>query len=101
MSPGFEQILIQPQPGSLEWADLTTPTIRGPVAVRFNHVPLQSIHIEVETPANTTSCVMVPAMGSDDPTVIVDGRRVAGKVEGESVVITGIGSGLHVIDRSV
>ena len=101
LSPGFETILVEPRPGALEWADLTTPTIRGPVSVRFNHLPLQSFHLEVETPANTTTTVSLPAMGSDDPMVIVDGRRVAGGLEGDRVILTGIGSGSHTFDRTV
>ena len=88
------------QPGSLEWAELTTPTIRGPVIVRFNNAPLTSFHLETETPANTTSRVMIPTNGSDDSIVIVDGRRIAGLVEGEHVVIDGVGSGLHTFERS-
>ncbi len=99
--PGFEQILIQPQPGSLEWAELTTPTIKGAVSVRFNHIPWQSIHLETETPANTVTTVMVPDLGSDDPVVVVDGKRVAGRLDGDSVTVTGIGSGLHTFERSV
>ncbi|MBS14411.1 MAG: alpha-L-rhamnosidase [Gemmatimonadetes bacterium] len=101
LKPGFEEILIQPQPGSLEWAELTTPTIRGPVTVRFNHVPLQTFHLEIEAPANTTSTVTLPAMGSDDPVVVVDGKRILGRIDGEAVTLTGIGSGLHVFDRAV
>ena len=101
LAPGFEQILIQPQPGSLEWAELTTPTIRGPVTVRFNHLPHKSIHLETETPANTVSTVMVPALGSADPTVVVDGKRVVGRLDRGFVTITGVGSGLHVFDRAV
>lgn len=101
LKPGFEEILIQPQPGSLEWAELTTPTIRGSVTVRFNHAPLQTFHLETETPANTVTTVSLPAMGSDDPVVIVDGRRVVGRLDGATVSVTGIGSGLHVFDRAV
>ena len=99
-SAGFERITIQPQPGVLEWAEIKTPTIRGPVIVRFNHVPRQSFHLETETPANTTSDVSLPSLGSSDPMVIVDGCRVAGRVDRNSVTVTGVGSGLHVFDRS-
>jgi alpha-L-rhamnosidase len=101
LSPGFEQILIQPQPGSLGWVELTTPTIRGPVTVRFNNVPQASFHLETETPANTTARVMIPALGSDNPAVVVDGRRVPGRYVGAFVVVDGVGSGLHTFDRSV
>ena len=101
LTAGFEQILIQPQPGDLDWAELTTPTIRGPVTVWFNNVPWQSFHLETVTPANTMTRVMVPALGSDDPVVSVDGRRVYGRVDGTFVVVEGVGSGLHTFERSV
>ncbi|MEM7133010.1 MAG: alpha-L-rhamnosidase C-terminal domain-containing protein [Chloroflexota bacterium] len=101
LAPGFEQILIQPQPSALEWAELTTPTIRGSVTVRFNHTHQKSIHLETETPANTVTTVMVPALGSDDPMVVVDGKRVAGRLDSGFVTITGVGSGRHVFDRVV
>ena len=100
-SPGFERITIQPQPGTLEWAELKTPTIRGPVTVRFNNVPHTSFHLETETPANTTADVSLPRLGSVDPSVVVDGRRVVGRIDGESVTINGVGSGLHRFTRAV
>ena len=100
LSPGFKHILIQPQPGFLEWAELTTPTIRGPVTVRYNNVPSSSFHLETVTPANTIARVMIPDLGSDDPTVIVDGRRVTGRQDGSFIVVEGVGSGMHTFERS-
>ncbi len=99
LSAGFERIAIRPQPGTLEWAELTTPTIRGAVTVRFNNVPRKSFHLETETPANTTTDVTLPSLGSDDPVVVVDGRRVMGRIDGDAVTICGIGSGLHMFER--
>jgi alpha-L-rhamnosidase len=96
---GFERIIIQPQPGSLEWAEMTTPTIRGPVTVRFNNRPGKSFHLETETPANTTSDITLPLVGSQDPTVVVDGRRVTGRIDKMGITVTGIGSGHHSFDR--
>lgn len=99
-APGFERITIDPQPGSLSWAEVTTPTIRGPVTVRLNHEPSRSFFLETETPANTTADVTVPALGSSDPTVVVDGLRVVGRMGPRGVTISGIGSGRHTLVRS-
>jgi hypothetical protein len=44
---------------------------------------------------------MVPALGSVDPVVVVDGKRVVGRLDDGFVTITGVGSGLHVFDRSI
>ncbi|MEE2752363.1 MAG: alpha-L-rhamnosidase C-terminal domain-containing protein [Candidatus Latescibacterota bacterium] len=101
LSPGFEQILVQPQPGGLEWAELTTPTIKGAVTVRFNQVPFRSLHLETVTPGNTTARVMIPDLGSDNPVVVVDGKRVLGRQDREFIVVEGIGSGLHTFERFV
>src|SRR5205814_6290826 len=36
---GFRKVRIRPRPGSLEWARLDLPTIRGPVHVDFRSSP--------------------------------------------------------------
>jgi hypothetical protein len=97
-APGFERIRIHPQPGSLEWAEITTPTIRGPVTVRFNNRLHTSFHLETVTPANTTADIVLPSMDSTDSTVFVDGRRLTGRVEGKWLIISEIGSGHHSFD---
>ena len=38
LAPGFEKVLIAPQPGSLAWAEGKVPTPHGPVSVRWNTV---------------------------------------------------------------
>ena len=95
LKPGFEEILIKPQPGSLEWAECTQPTIRGPVTVRFNNRPGKGLHLQIETPANTITRVMMPASDSGSATVIVDGQAVSGILEDGFVRIDGLGSGPH------
>jgi hypothetical protein len=39
LEPGFERVLIMPQPGNLHSAKLKTPTIRGPIHVDFVQEP--------------------------------------------------------------
>jgi len=97
LKPGFEEILIKPQPGSLEWAELTTPTVRGPVSVRFNNRGNAGFNLEIETPANTVSRVLIPTGGNQSSNVVVDGRKVTGILEGDFVRIDGIGSGKHTL----
>lgn len=36
LAPGFSKIAVHPKPGNLEWANLTFPTIHGPVSVNFS-----------------------------------------------------------------
>ncbi|MEX0331999.1 MAG: family 78 glycoside hydrolase catalytic domain [Puniceicoccaceae bacterium] len=97
LTPGFEQILIAPQPGSLKWAEITKPTIRGPVSVRFENHPGSSFQLEIETPANTVSRLLIPAKGGISNKVLVDDHEVFGVREGNFIRIDGIGSGKHSI----
>ena len=101
LEPGFGSLRIAPQPGALEWAQITTPTIRGPVTVSFNNKPGQSFHLEVDLPGNTLAEIAVPTLGSSDPSLIVDGHRIFGKIENNTIIATGIGSGHHTIERHV
>ena len=99
LAPGFGEMLIRPQPGSLTFAEMTLPTIRGAVQVRFEHRPGESLHLEVELPGNTKARVGLPRFGRTDSELSVDGRRVCGIPEGETVYVEGVGSGLHSLDR--
>jgi alpha-L-rhamnosidase len=97
--PGFEEVLIRPQPGTLRWARIETPTIRGPIRVEFEQDPGSSFTLYLELPGNMTATVVVPPMGNPDPTVSVDGRTVVGVRNGFGVTVGGIGSGNHALLR--
>ena len=99
LEPGFEKILIRPQPGPLAFAEMTMPTIRGAVTVRFNNRPGASFFLEVDIPGNTSARVGLPRMGGDDPTVSLDGKRVLGTAEGAWVFVDDVGSGPHTLER--
>ena len=99
LEPGFRKILIQPQPGSLAFASVRLPTIRGPVQVRLENRPGATMHLEVDLPGNTTARVALPRFGRTDAELSVDGRRVCGTPEGEFVFVEGVGSGRHAFDR--
>jgi hypothetical protein len=77
LAPGFGEMLIQPQPGSLSFAEMTLPTIRGPVHVRFEHRPAESMHLEVVLPGNTKARVVLPRFGRLRPPLPTAGRSVS------------------------
>ncbi|MEM7031800.1 MAG: hypothetical protein AAF629_19755 [Chloroflexota bacterium] len=77
------------------------PDHRGPISVRLKQVPRRSIHLETEPPANTVTTVMIPYLGSDDPTVIVDGKLVMGRLDDGFVSVTDVDSGRHTFGRAV
>ncbi|TVR55157.1 MAG: alpha-L-rhamnosidase [Spirochaetaceae bacterium] len=104
LAPGFEKIRIVPQPGALAWADITVPTIRGPVRVAFNNDGAsregeRGFHVELELPGNTTTVVGVPRGPGRSAALIVDGRRVFAREERGTLYVDGIGSGRHSITR--
>lgn len=101
LEPGFGKVRIAPQLGTLEWAQITTPTIRGPITVSVNNKPNKSFHLEVDLPGNVSAQLAVPRWGNDDPSITVDGRRIFGTTDGEFIFVDGIGSGRHTIERSV
>jgi len=98
LEPGFRRILIQPQPGSLEYADLTLPTVRGQIRSRLENRKDEVFRLRINLPANTTARVCLPRLGSDDTTVCVDGQNMKGIPEGDFVCVDPIGSGEHIIE---
>lgn len=97
LEPGFQRMRIRPQPGGLKEAALKLPTIRGAVRVSFKVAP-QQIHMQINIPANTTAQVWVPRQGIATTSVLVDGVKRTGRIEGDSIVFDTIVSGSHTFD---
>ncbi len=94
-APGFQKILIQPQPGSLSFVLATVPTIRGSVRVHAVRDSDKSFELQTETPANTSTRIVLPALHADDDVVYVDGRSIIASRRGKTLVIDNVGSGNH------
>jgi hypothetical protein len=97
VTPGYGQILIQPELGRvLSYAEGTVPTIRGPVSVRATN-GRRVFQVVVNIPGNVTATVVLPAFDETDPTAVVDGRTVSGAVSNGLLAVKNIGSGRHTI----
>jgi hypothetical protein len=96
LKPGFESVLIQPQPASLKNVRGTVPTIRGPVTVIIRNEG-RKFTLGVEIPANMTARVGVPRIKKSSTAVLLDGSPVAAEADGGFLYIDGIGSGRHMI----
>jgi Bacterial alpha-L-rhamnosidase 6 hairpin glycosidase domain/Bacterial alpha-L-rhamnosidase C-terminal domain len=97
MSPGFGQILIQPQLGqTLSYVQGVVPTIRGPVSISVSNAPGQ-FQLLANIPGNVTATVMLPAFGAANPVALVDGELVPATLSNNWLSVTGIGSGQHAI----
>jgi hypothetical protein len=93
VEPGFKKIRIKPQPATLQWAEVRTPTIRGDVFVAFDNRHAGKFVLDVEIPANTVAEVMLPKL-SKKSVLTIDNVPQKGIVVGDFVTVE-IGSGKH------
>lgn len=100
LEAGYGRVLIQPQLGhTLEWAEGTIPTIRGPVFIRAEN-SANGFRLQVKIPGNVTATVKLPTKGLSSPTAIVDGQVVAGSVSNGWLTLEDLGPGQHSLQFS-
>ena len=73
-APGYERVLIAPEPGDLEWARATYRSVRGPITSGWRRDG-GGFRLEVELPPNVTGTVVLPGGRT---TEIGPGRHVFG-----------------------
>ena len=91
LEPGFRKIRIKPQPSTLAHAELTVPTIRGNVIVKFNNTPGEKFEMEIDIPANTTAELWLPLLDKKQR-LTMNGVEQKGVVDGDFVILQ-VGSG--------
>jgi len=64
LDPGFQRIIIKPQPCGLKWAEGILPTIKGPISVRW-YEKGNDFFIDVEIPYHVTTEIHLPYKGQD------------------------------------
>lgn len=96
LEPGFRKVRIRPQPGGLEQASITLPTIRGPIHADFKSSK-DSFLLNVQLPGNTSAEVDLPVLGDGDMVLTVDGLSHRHQTKGQFVVFDDIGPGMHCI----
>jgi hypothetical protein len=104
LEPGYKQILIAPQPGTLQWFQGKVPTARGPVLVNYRSGKSGGRErLEINVPAGTTARVLLPNKAEKRPKTVqvwADGKKKAVAVENGAIAIDKIGSGKHVFEFS-
>lgn len=70
IAPGFARVEIRPQISTLEYANIRTPSPRGPITVDLKTVKGKRM-LSVSIPPNTTAEVYVP--GNDVPQIVGSG----------------------------
>jgi alpha-L-rhamnosidase len=59
LTPGYGEVQIKPQPGTVEQVDVKLRTIRGDIALRFENKK-NRLKLQVSLPGNTTGRVYLP-----------------------------------------
>jgi hypothetical protein len=98
MEPGFARARIIPRPGSLEQASVVTPTIRGPIALKYSRAADGTREYELSLPGNMVCELHLPADGPD--LMLESGRALSevsevkylGQEDGRAVLELGSGS---------
>jgi hypothetical protein len=96
IEPGFRKIRIKPQPATLQYAEIKTPSIRGEIYVTFENRNDGAFMLDVGIPANTAAEVFLPKP-SKKYRLTVDGLPKKGTVNGNFVTVE-IGSGKHLLE---
>lgn len=73
LQPGWSRFRIKPQPGSLPWASMQLPTIKGYIRMAFRQSPGE-FRMKVAIPANTTAEVILPVQSG--AAITVNGETV-------------------------
>ena len=96
LAAGFDHILVQPQLGTLAYAQGMVPTIRGPVSISASNAP-GSFQLQLNIPGNVTATVMLPAAGVTNSTAFLDGSICSGTLSNNWLILTNVRAGEHAI----
>ncbi|MGX6447606.1 family 78 glycoside hydrolase catalytic domain, partial [Patulibacter sp. S7RM1-6] len=94
---GYETFRVRPQPGSLDHARATVPTVKGTIGAAFDHGDGGALRVAADVPGNTRADVAVPTDADGEVVLYVDGtpRRVTAK-DGFATA-EGLTTGCHVV----
>lgn len=98
LEPGYRKILIQPHPATLKKARITVPTVRGSISVGFVN-DADKFELDLDIPFNTTARVYLPKFDLSETTIDMDGKKLEGIEERNSVYIDNVKSGAHRLCR--
>lgn len=95
LTPGFESFQVKPQPGSLRFFNLKTPTLKGTIAVKFEKSTDSDI-LEVEVPGGSVARIYMP-VSDTKPNFSMDGKKVSLTSQKGFYVLENVGSGKHIL----
>jgi len=94
VKPGYSEMLIAPQLGTLQWARGQVPTPLGPVSVNATNGAVFTLELVI--PPGSRARVQLPRRASGQ--MSVDGKPVSATGEGATLAVESIEAGTHVIE---
>jgi alpha-L-rhamnosidase len=94
-SPGYDTLDIKPEPGTVAWAHITSPSVKGEIGAAFDTVGPRT-DVGVWVPANAVARVLVPGVPDGTTSIYEDGAPVAGRVTDGFFAVDDVAPGCHV-----
>lgn len=94
LAPGYDKILIAPQPGTLQWAKGKVPTPHGPVVVNFQNA--EQFKLEIEVPKGATARLEYPHRSFKNARF--DGKTILLPDGNTRIIVDAIAAGKHVLE---
>ena len=97
LEPGFKKAIIQPQPGWLKQAEGRIPTILGAIGVALVQDEDCRVELKFDIPAGMTAMAGLPQGSQKSPALVLNGRRMPARRQGNHLFVDDIGSGSHLL----
>lgn len=96
---GYTSFQVKPQPGSVDQARITVPSVKGSIGVAFAHDESGDLNAAVRVPGNTTADIVIPVAGGTK-TLYRNGEAVAVEPVDGFATLSGVGAGCQTITAS-
>jgi alpha-L-rhamnosidase len=93
LTPGWTSFSVKPQIGSLSYASIDVPSIKGTIKAAYVRAE-KSFEMNIVIPANTTAQVYLPLKGKKYQVWLGD-KKVKSHIVGQWVLLNNVGSGDH------
>ncbi|HTV24184.1 MAG TPA: family 78 glycoside hydrolase catalytic domain [Polyangiaceae bacterium] len=96
LEPGYARFRVRPQPGGLEHAHVSVPSVRGRIGVAFDHAASGALQLALQVPGNTRAELSVP-VAEGTALLYVDQVPHAVTVDAGYADLPALAAGCHVI----
>ncbi|PPL03679.1 family 78 glycoside hydrolase catalytic domain [Parapedobacter indicus] len=99
LEPGWKTFRVRPQIGSLKWATINVPTIKGDIAVSCKQDPSTYV-MQLVVPANTSGTVELPSELTSSRRIKINGEPVKTRLQDGWLVSPRLDAGTYEIIMS-